>query len=315
MKKTIFSLPIPTLLIIAAACLWAVDGIIRRSLFALLPLVIVFYEHLIGSILLLPLAMKQLLQEKLDRKSLILILIVSVWSGLLGTLWFTTALSKVQFIPFSVVFLLQKLQPIFASTAAVLVLKEKIQRNYLVWASLAFGAAYFVTFPTGLVNLQTGAGTIEAALYALGAAFCWGTATVFSKLLLKKHTVIVVTALRFVVTALCAAIVLLALGFFDATLSVTSSQLLRFVTIALSTGMVALYLYYKGLAHTEAKIATILELSFPFLAVLIDGFMYKSFLSWSQLLASGTLIFAIYKTGLLTQKNKQLHPLSSRSSV
>lgn len=302
MKKKVSILPVPALFIIAAACLWAVDGIIRRSLFTLLPLVIVFYEHLIGSILLLPLAMKQLIQEKLDRKSLILILIVSVWSGLLGTLWFTTALSKVQFIPFSVVFLLQKLQPVFATTAAVLILKEKIQRNYLIWASLAFVAAYFVTFPTGLVNLQTGAGTIEAALYALGAAFCWGTATVFSKLLLKKHAVIVVTALRFVVTTLCAFLVLLALGSFDATLGVTGSQLIRFIAIALSTGMVALYLYYKGLAHTEAKIATILELSFPFLAIIIDGFVYKSFLSWTQLLASGALIFAIYKTGLLTQK-------------
>ncbi len=304
MKKNVFSLPIPALFIIAAACLWAVDGLIRRSLFSLLPLVIVFYEHLIGSILLLPLAMKQIIQEKLDRKSLILILIVSVLSGLLGTLWFTTALSKVQFIPFSVVFLLQKLQPLFATTAAVLILKEKIQHNYLIWASLAFGAAYFVTFPTGLVNLQTGAGTIEAALYALGAAFCWGTATVFSKLLLKKHAVIVVTVLRFVITTLCAALLLLALGLFDTTLNITGSQLIRFIAIALSTGMVAIYLYYKGLAHTEAKIATILELSFPFLAILIDGFVYKSFLSWSQLAASGILIFAIYKTGLLTQKNK-----------
>lgn len=303
MKKKVSILPVPALFIIAAACLWAVDGVVRRSLFTLLPLVIVFYEHLIGSVLLLPLAMKQLIKEKLDRKSLILILIVSVWSGLLGTLWFTTALSKVQFIPFSVVFLLQKLQPLFATTAAVLILKEKIQRYYLAWASLAFAAAYFVTFPNGLVNLQTGTGTIEAALYALGAAFCWGTATVFSKLLLKKHAVIVVTALRFVITTLCAALVLLALGSFDATLAVTSSQLIRFLAISLSTGMVALYLYYKGLARTEAKIATILELSFPFLAIIIDGFVYKSFLSWSQFAASGILIFAIYKTGSLTQKN------------
>ncbi len=79
MKKTVFFLPIPALFIIAAACLWAVDGVIRRSLFTLLPLVIVFYEHLIGSILLLPLAMKQLIKERLDRKSFILIFIVSLW--------------------------------------------------------------------------------------------------------------------------------------------------------------------------------------------------------------------------------------------
>lgn len=287
------------LYIIIAACLWAADGIIRRSLFALLPLVIVFYEHLVGSILLLPVAMKKLTREKLDRNTLLLVGIVSLWSGLLGTLWFTTALSKVQFIPFSVVFLLQKLQPIFATTAAVFILKEKLHKKYGVWAGLALIAAFFVTFPNGNINLSTGSGTIEAALYALGAAFCWGTATVFSKLLLKKHSTLIVTTLRFVTTTFFAAIALFFIGSFDSTLVITTSQLVRFVVIALSTGMVALYLYYQGLAKVEAKIATILELFFPFLAVLIDGVIYHTYLLPTQLLASCVLIFAIYRTSRL----------------
>ena len=42
------------LLIIISASLWALDGIIRRSLFTLPSITIVFYEHLFGAVILLP---------------------------------------------------------------------------------------------------------------------------------------------------------------------------------------------------------------------------------------------------------------------
>ncbi len=38
-------------LIVLAAVLWGLDGILRRSLFSLAPIIIVFYEHLIGAII------------------------------------------------------------------------------------------------------------------------------------------------------------------------------------------------------------------------------------------------------------------------
>jgi hypothetical protein len=86
--------------------------------------------------------------------------IIALLSGLLGTLWFTTALVKVNFISFSVVFLLQKLQPLFATSAGVLLLKEKINKQYLLWAALAIVAAYFVTFKNGYVSFATGEGQL-----------------------------------------------------------------------------------------------------------------------------------------------------------
>ena len=140
-------------LIASAAVLWAVDGMLRRSLFTLAPITIVFYEHLIGSLIILPLFLKNISTEKITQKSMINASIIALLSGLLGTLWFTTALVKVNFISFSVVFLLQKLQPLFATSAGVLLLKEKINKQYLLWAALAIVAAYFVTFKNGYVSL------------------------------------------------------------------------------------------------------------------------------------------------------------------
>lgn len=287
-------------LIVAAAVLWALDGILRRSLYTLPPLTIVFYEHLIGSILLIPLFIKE---KKIEYtlSTIGLVALVSLLSGLLGTLWFTTALAKVSFISFSVVLLLQKLQPIFATSAAVILLKEKVTKNYLLWAAVAIIAAYFVTFKNGVVNSQTGSATITAALYALGAAAAWGSSTAFSKLLLNRVSSNAATSLRFFVTSIFAFIAVLIFLPADALTAVNSSQIARFLVIALSTGMVALYLYYRGLQNTQAKVATILELVFPVLGVIIDAVLYKSFLAPTQLLAAIILLFAVFKTA---QTNK-----------
>ena len=144
------------ILIIIAALLWALDGVIRRNLYTLPPINIIFFEHLIGLIILSPFVFKYVLQTQLAKREWWLIVLVSVLSGLLGTLFFTTALLQVHFISFSVVFLLQKLQPIFAIGTARIFLKEKFNIKYIKWALLAVLSAYFVTFPNGVVNLKTG---------------------------------------------------------------------------------------------------------------------------------------------------------------
>src|SRR3989338_9891274 len=114
-----------------AALLWAFDGLIRQHLYALPPITIIFFEHLIGLIILSPFVFKYVLKTKLTSREWWLIILIAILSGLFGTLWFTTALGKVHFISISVVFLLQKLQPIFAITTARIFLKEKLDRRYV----------------------------------------------------------------------------------------------------------------------------------------------------------------------------------------
>src|SRR3989338_6913712 len=198
--------------IIVAAFLWAFDGLIRQHLYSLPPITIIFFEHLFGLIILFPFVYKYVLKTQLTKRDWWLLVLISVLSGLFGTLWFTTALGKVHFISISVVFLLQKLQPIFAITTARIFLKEKLDQRYIKWAVLALVAAYFVTFKNGYVNFATGEGTIIAALYALGAAFAWGSSTTFSKMLLGKVDFKVSTFYRFLFTLIIALPVLLLFG-------------------------------------------------------------------------------------------------------
>jgi len=284
------------ILILVAAALWAMDGIVRRSLYVLPPIIIVFFEHFVGAILLTPLVVKGFKKEKLSKLEWGAVGTVALLSSLLGTLWFTTALLMTSHISFSVVFLLQKLQPLFAVVTARIVLKEKINKRYALWATIALIAAYFITFPKGVVNFSTGDKTVLAALFALGSAIAWGSTTAFSRYTLLKHDDKFITGLRFGITTLLALVAVFILNQQSKLFTVTWSQFGQFTFIALSTGMVALLIYYKGLKTTSVRVSTILELTFPLIAVFIDVILYKTVISPIQVIAAVVLLFAMYQT-------------------
>ncbi len=287
--------------IILASILWALDGVVRRSLFTLPPITIVFYEHLIGALILLPFIVSKVTVERVSIKEFGLMGVVSLISGVLGTLWFTTALIKVNFISFSIVYLILYLEPIFAITTANLLLKEKVNKVFLFWAIIAIVAAYFSAFKWGIVDFTSGE-PIIATLYAFGAAAAWGTSTTLSKIFLKNKSDVLATGLRFLLTSVFAFIGVLVLRETDSLYEPNIEQIGLFVFIALSTGMVALYLYYKGLQRTEAKVTTILELVFPILAVMIDALLYDNVLDLSQYVAAIIMLFAITQV-VKTQNN------------
>lgn len=289
-------------LIVVAAILWGLDGVLRRSLYGLPPITIVFFENLIGALLIAPFFLPLLWREKLSKKEWWAILFVSLFSGVIGTLLFTTALAKTGFIAFSVVFLLQKLQPIFTIGTAAIVLKEKVDSRFISWALLALTAAYFVTFPSGVVNFETGAGTAMAALCAAGAAFAWAVSTAFSRFVLLGHSHTYTIGVRLFLTIPLSFITLLLLGESASLTAPTLGEIGRLTVIALSTGMVALWIYYRGLKHTQAKISTILELVFPLTGVFIDIFFYDTILSWSQYFAAAVLLFAVYNVSKLNRQ-------------
>ena len=285
-------------LIVIAAALWSLDGILRRSLFGLAPQTIVFYEPLIGFAILLPFLWRK--RERFSGGEWSAIIFVSLLSGLLGTLWFTAALLKTGFIPFSVVFLIQKLQPIFAIATARILLRERISARFLGFAALALGAAYFVTFPGGRVSL--GSGMAGAALLALGAAFAWGTSTAFSRFTLLAHSPTLVTGIRFGLTALLTLGYIAIAGTGKELGAVAAPQFGTMLVIAFSSGLVALWIYYRGLKRTKASISTILELVYPLLGVIIDLVLYHTVLRPSQYLAAAVLLYAVYKISKLNRE-------------
>lgn len=281
--------------LILAALLFSVDGLLRQHLYSLPAPVIVFYEHLFGFVILLPFILASLKAfKKLTRKQWLAITGVSFLSGAVGTILYTAALGRVQFIDFSVVVLLQQLNPIFAITAAALLLREPLTKRFLTLSTAALAGAYFVTFPHVSVNLSTGKGTVIAGLLAVGAAAAWGTSTAFSKYALKGTSTVHITALRFGITPFFALLFVLFSGSTQALGTITFEQFKYLAAITFSTGMVALLIYYFGLKRVAASRAAILELAWPLSAVLIGWwFQHKGFTP-TQAVGAVVLTGAIY---------------------
>jgi len=284
------------ILILFACGMWAMDGVLRRYLTVdLPPITIVWLEHLIGFLIILPFFLRAWSKKPISKQAWGLALIVAALASLGGTLFFTTALAKTAFVSFSVVFLLQKLQPIFAISLSSVILKEKISRNFLWWSGLALIAAYFMTFPNGVVNWATGSATILAGGLAVLAAVCWGSATPFSKLLLNQVPATVATGMRFGLTTLLALPLIFILNGSIMIENVTITNWAMLILIALSTGMGALWIYYQGLSRSKAHVAAILEMTWPVMAVLIDVILFGTVLLPSQYLAAIIMFLAVWQ--------------------
>lgn len=291
---------LPALAVIFAAFLWSFDGFIRQNLFALPSFLIVSLEHVIGAILFFPLLIRGWKEvSSLGQRGWISVLWISIFGGVLGTFFYTKALSYVNYIDLSVVVLLQKLQPIFAIALAGVILKEKITNRFIILAFAAIVGGYLVTFGSSSIK-DWDDKTIIAALLALLAAFSWGSSTVLGKHALNRLSFTTVTSLRLAITASVTAFVLLSTGQYDAVQSMTISHWGFIVLIVLSTGSLALFFYYYGLNKLPASHATLYELFWPLSAVGLDWFIRGNILSLTQWVGAILLLGSII---LLTRES------------
>ncbi len=292
------------LFIVIAAILWSLDGFLRRTLYTLPSPVIVFYEHLIGFGLIFPFIVTQLkMIKQFNRAEWGAFAWISLLSGVGGTLMYTQALSRVNYISFSVVVLLQQLQPLFVIGTARLLLKERITKSYFVWAIAALTGAYLLSFPKLRVNFTQNREETTAALLAIGAAFAWGSSTAFSRFALSNYPVMLTTGIRFLLTIPLAFVAIFIMGNSPSLTAINSNQLTTLVFIALSTGLIAMLIYYRGLKYTRAKISAIAELTWPLSAVIIGFFLFSERLTLTQIIGSMILLISMYRVGLRDQKD------------
>ena len=220
---------------------------------------------------------------------------VALFGGAIGTIAIVKALFLVNFHQLSVVVLLQKLQPIFAIILASILLKEKIKQYFVIWASLAIFSSYFLTFGFALPSISMDDNTIKAALFALLAAFSFGSSTVFSKKILINHNFITATFFRYGTTSLLLLILVLVTGKTYQFELTTEINWIFFIIIGITTGSGAIFIYYYGLRRVKAIVATISELLFPISAILFDYIFNGSVLSPVQILSAVIMVFAIIK--------------------
>ncbi len=237
-----------------ACALWALDTLIRYPLIGdgISPLSIVFYEHLILSVVLSTVFFKSLSRVWNAKAShFFYFFIVGGVGSALATLAFTRAFI---FLNPSLVILLQKFQPIAAIALASWVLKEKINKYFVFWAAISLVGAALISYEdiVGLIDAPKTAGNVffhpgapQGYILTLFSVIGWGAATVFGKKLsLEGYTNEQIMSGRF----LMGLVALLPFVGFD--LQVFSHPVEVYGKISLMvflSGLLAMYIFYQGL--------------------------------------------------------------------
>ncbi len=283
--------------VFAASLLWAADAPFRKPLLVggLAPAFVSFLEHVVNSLLSLP----GLLASFGRLKSLSF----KQWAGLVYIGAGASAWAAVLFVQgavamnynFTVAALLQKLQPVFAIFLAMVFLKERPRGKFWLLAPVALLGAYGVTFgwanPVALWS-GTGSGFLSGPALAIAAAALWAGGTVVGRSLVLGLDLQLVNGMRFVFGLLfLAALLIFSSGFQFNLMAGLYWQ--NVIIISILTGFAALLIYYFGLKHTPASLATLMELGYPLAVTLVNWKFLGIALSLSQIAGGAVLLFAI----------------------
>lgn len=288
-------------LVIFACLLWGMDTLIRYPLVesGINPVNIVFYEHailtLIFGLSLLP-NLKRIGELKLA--DVFSFIVIGGLGSAIGTVAFTESF---QYLNPSLVILLQKLQPIVAILLAAIILKEEIQKKFLIWASICLLGGLLVSSPDierfyhlMVNNFYAVSSDVAVKGYGLVgiSILCWGATTVFGKRLsMAGFETKTIMGGRF----LTGFLVLIPFINWDRSLILPRGEdYLRILIMVLISGALAMWFYYQGLKRLPAKTTAIAEMFFPFFAIVVNWIFLGKQLTELQLVGGGILILGSF---------------------
>jgi drug/metabolite transporter (DMT)-like permease len=292
---------ISVLLVAIGAAMWGTDAVLRVPLLEVAsPSQIVLLEHLVLLLYSVPAVLLGWRYFRgLGAAQWVALLVIGWGGSAIATLLFTTAFTVGN--P-TVVILLQKTQPLFAVVLAGILLRERLGWAYWPCFAVAMVGAYMISFgnldPFGAL----GSAELLTAALALGAAFLWGSSTVLGRLVLKDMPFYALTGARLLLAVPLLAVIVVAQGSLGGIGAGFAAEPGRVVLLALIPGLLALLLYYRGLAGTKASYATLAELAFPATAVILNWTFLGVGLSANQVIGFVLLWGAVFVLGYLNAK-------------
>ncbi|NLI77248.1 MAG: EamA family transporter [Candidatus Riflebacteria bacterium] len=274
--------------------------------------ILIMWEHVINTVVLLPVIWRlRGRYRQVAWQDWGLFVLIGWGASAGGILCFTQAF---KYMNPALVILLQKLQPLVTITLGMVLLRERFRPSFYGWSALAVASSYFVSF--SLTNpfsgdwTRIGTGTV----FALLAVFFWGSGTVWGKLLLRRHDQVFILVNRFLLGSVFTVGLawsvnpsLMAAEVF----SPAGGILGKVLYMALLPGLLATGLFYFGLAHVNAAVASILELLFPLSSVLIMWGYFNQPLDGVQI---GAAIVLFVCMGRITSPSMRSGPQEPRTS-
>ncbi len=297
------------LLIFGACILWALDTLIRYPLLfsGVSPWAIVWFEHLFLVVVMSYWVLPLWRNKAVDLRAVVAFLVVGGLGSALSTVAFTNAFSLIN--P-SVVILIQKLQPLVAVTLAGLLLKERIDRQFLLWLGICLLGSLMIAAGDLLPALDpanwSGRETRDLLLgygCTLIAVVGWGAATVFGKQLSNRgFSTTDLMAGRFLVGFL----ILTPIAWLIANPADVAGMhmplqflggdtqfntLVLILIMVLISGLGGMGLYYLGMKRLPARACAVAEMFFPVAAVTINWLVLGQALTNLQMTGAAVLLF------------------------
>ncbi len=287
------------------SALWGTDAVFRTQLTKVFnSTAIVFFEHVFGAFFSLPLMLKNIkLFRKMNKLDWLSLFYIALGGGVIATIFITQSFRLAfQFGNINVPVLIQKIQPFFCIIAAYILLKERIKPLFWLYALIALIGGYILSFGFKIVEFSLSNTTFVITLYAIGAAFFWGTCTVVGKRLVGRLGFKFTTAIRLITGFLILLIFMLFTKFIDSFMLLNIKFILYFVYIGLITGFLSLIIYYIGMLKTKAHIATIAELGMPISAVFFNWLWLKETVSFNHIIGALLIFGSVVMMGFIDKK-------------
>src|SRR5881275_235025 len=283
------------------AALWGTESAWRIPLNRLFDAqVIVFWEHILILLMLLPLLISKLAHLPRINARTWGYLIFSAFAGsAVGTIFFTLALKNGNS---TVVNVILNIQPVISTLGAFLLFGDRLAPRFFLYAAIAVLAGIFlsVEFPTLITVSFERAGLTLGTGYALICAFFWGGSTVAGRGVMIGMPLRLAASMRIVVGLICMTLILLVYGkLHGAALWPAAAQTHAFKAIGLLillasiSGGIPLFIYFEGLRVTRASTAGYFEMMQTLAAVCITWGFFHAALRWHQVIAGIVLMAAV----------------------
>ena len=259
----------------SAALLWSLDSIFRlRSLQALDPLLIVFWEHVFGLLFLIPFVPRKQLREdwkKFHPRDILPLLVLGLGGSALGGIFYSEGL---HLLGPSANNIFQMIQPVFVLILAYFLLKEKASGIFFQWSLWIVISAVVICIPdfTFGYQEQSSQNLWTGVFCGLMAAFLWGCSTVAGKWLLGIYSISVLLLFRWTVATLSLFVIIVSRGLsFHSEVLFSWNEFMTFFILASVVGVLPMGIYYRGLRELPASMATFIELFYPIFGIFLPA--------------------------------------------
>jgi DME family drug/metabolite transporter len=283
------------------AALWGTESAWRIPLNQLFDAqVIVFWEHVLIVLLLLPLFLSKLADlPKIDARTWGYLIFSAFAGSAVGTVFFTLAL---KYANPTVVNVILNIQPVISTLGAFFLFGDRLTPRFFLYASIAIVAGIFlsVEHPTLIGESFEKAGLNLGTGYALVCALFWGLSTVAGRGVMIGMPLRLAASLRVAVGLVCMTFILLIYGKLNsaalwppAAQAHMTTAIVALLLLASISGGIPLLIYFEGLRLTRASTAGYFEMMQTLAAVCITWGFFHATLHPHQVVAGIVLMGAV----------------------